>query len=112
MDEEKTVFEKLYEANRENFTNLVRDLFAQGSMPDMMEETFRNAKQAKEEVAQNMEVILSLLHIPSKTDYEHLVEKIEQVQGNLLNINMKLDRLLAKKGKKRRHPTNKKKTKK
>ncbi len=112
MDEEKTVFEKLYEANRENFTNLVRDLFAQVSTHEVMEETLLNATQAKEEFAQNMEAFLSLLSIPSKTDYEHLVEKIEEVQGNLLNINMKLDRLLAKKDKTRRRSTDKRKTKK
>ena len=112
MDEERTVFEKLYEANRENFTNLVKDLFAQVPMHDVMEETLRNATQAKEEVAQNMEALLSLLNMPSKTDYEHLLEKIEEVQGSLLNINMKLDRVLAKKDKKRRPPANKKKAKK
>ena len=100
MNEEKTVFEKLYEANRENFTNLVKDLLAQGCMHDVMEKTFRDAAQAREEVARNMEAILSLLNIPSRTDYEHLIEKVEEVQGNLLNLNMKLDRLLAKKDKK------------
>ena len=109
MDEEKTVFEKLYEANRENFTNLVKDLLAQGCMHDVMEKTFQDATQAREEVARNMEAILSLLNIPSRTDYEHLVERVEEVQGNLLNLNMKLDRLLAKKDKTSRRSTGKKK---
>ncbi len=112
MDEEKTVFEKLYEANRENFANLVKDLLAQGCMHDVMEKTFRDAAQAREEVARNMEAILSLLNIPSRTDYEHLVEKVEEVQGNLLNLNMKLDRLLAKKDKTHRRSPGKKKKKK
>lgn len=112
MDEEKTVFEKLYEANRENFTNLVKDLLAQGCMHDVMEKTLQDATQAKEEVARNMEAILSLLNIPSRTDYEHLVEKVEEVQGNLLNINMKLDRFLAKKDKTHRRSAGKKKKKK
>ena len=112
MDEEKTVFEKLYEANRENFANLVKDLLAQGCMHDIMEKTFRDAAQTREEVARNMEAILSLLNIPSRTDYEHLVEKVEEVQGNLLNLNMKLDRLLAKKDKMHRRPPGKKKKKK
>ena len=111
MDEEKTVFEKLYEANRENFTNLVKDLLAQGCMHDVMEKTFQDATQAREEVARNMEAILSLLNIPSRTDYEHLVERVEEVQGNLLNLNMKLDRLLAKKEKTFRRSAGKKKKK-
>ena len=111
MDEEKTVFEKLYEANRENFTNLVKDLLAQGCMHDVMEKTFRDAAQVREEVAHNMEALLSLLNIPSRTDYEHLVEKVEEVQGSLLNLNMKLDRLLAKREKTPRCSIGKKKKK-
>ncbi len=111
MDEEKTVFEKLYEANRENFANLVKDLLTQGCMPDVMEKTFRDATQAKEEVARNMAAMLSLLNIPSRTDYEHLVEKVEALQGNLLNLNMKLDRVLAKKEKTSQRSTGKKKKK-
>ncbi len=112
MNEEKTVFERFYEANRENLTNLVKDFLTQGCMHDITEETFRDAAQAREEVARNMGAILSLLNIPSRADYEHVVEKVEEVQGNLLNLNMKLDRLLAKKDKMSRHSTGKKKKKK
>ena len=102
MDEEKTIFEKLYEANTENFANLVKGLSTQFSGYDVVEKTFQNASHAKETVDQNMGAFLSLLNVPSKADYEQLVEKIEEVQGNLLNINMKLDRLLAEKDKPRR----------
>ena len=112
MDEEKTVFEKLYEANRENFTKLVRDLCSQSSASEIVEQTFQNAAQAREKVDQNMETLLSLLNVPSKADYENLVDKIEAVQGNLLNINMKLDRLLAEKDKPSRRSTVKRKKKK
>ena len=92
MDEEKTVFEKLYEANRENFTNLVKDLFSQSPVCEVVEKTFQNAAETKEKVDQNMEALLALLNVPSKTDYEHLLAKVEEVQGNLVNVSMKLER--------------------
>ncbi len=110
MDEEKTVFEKLYEANRENVTNLVKDLFSQFPVGAVVEKTFQNATEAKEKVDQNMEALLALLNIPSKADYEHLLAKVEQVQGNLVNVSMKLDRLLAEREKPRKRSKTKRKT--
>ena len=111
MDKEKTVFEKLYEANRENVTNLVKDLFSQFPVREVVENTFQNATEAKERVGQNMEALLALLNIPSKADYEHLLAKIEEVQGNLVNVSMKLDLLLAERKKSRKRSTAKRKKK-
>lgn len=111
MDEEKTVFEKLYEANRENFTKLVKDLFSQSPVCEVVEKTLQNATETKEKVDQNMEALLALLNIPSKTDYEHLLAKVEEVQGNIVNVSMKLDRLLAEREKPRKRSTAKRKTK-
>jgi len=111
MDEEKTVFEKLYEANRENFTKLVKDLFSQAPVCEVEEKTLQNATETKEKVDQNMEALLALLSIPSKTDYELLLAKVEEVQGNLLNVSMKLDRLLAEREKPQKRSTAKRKTK-
>jgi hypothetical protein len=36
-----------------------------------------------------------LLNLPSKADYNRLLAKIESLQGSLVNLNIKLDRLLA-----------------
>ena len=109
MDEKKTVFEKLYEANRENVTNLVKDLFSQFPVREVVENTFQNATEAKEKVDQSMEALLALLNIPSKADYGHLLAKVEEVQGNLVNVSMKLDRLLAEREKPRKRSTAKRK---
>ena len=109
-EQEKTVFEKLYEANRESVTNLVKDLFSQFPVRAVVEKTFQNATEAKEKVDQNMEALLALLNIPSNADYEYLLTKVEEVQGNLVNVSMKLDRLLAKRQKPRKRSTAKRKT--
>jgi len=111
MDEEKTVFEKLYEANRESVTNLVKDIFSQFPVREVVERTCQNATEAKEKVDQNMEALLALLNIPSKADYEHLLAKIEEVQGNLVNVSMKLDLLLAERKKSRKRSTAKREKK-
>lgn len=72
MTTDKTVFEKLFDANKESverFAQLVRDL--------------------------NVDAVLTLLNIPSRSEHEQVLDRLAEIQGRLLNINMKLDRLLA-----------------
>jgi hypothetical protein len=42
-----------------------------------------------------MQTILNLLNLPSKADYKKLSTKVEALQGSLVNLNIKLDRILA-----------------
>jgi hypothetical protein len=42
-----------------------------------------------------MQMVLGLLNLPSKSDYNKLLSKIEALQGSLVNLNIKLDRILA-----------------
>jgi hypothetical protein len=43
----------------------------------------------------NMQTVLGLLNLPSRADYRKLATKIEALQGSLVNLNIKLDRMLA-----------------
>ena len=55
----------------------------------------QQAMATKGRVDRNMQTILSLLSLPSKADYKKLSSKVEALQGSLVNLNIKLDRLLA-----------------
>jgi hypothetical protein len=39
--------------------------------------------------------VLSLLNLPSRADMNRLLTKLEVIQGNLTNLNLKVDRLEA-----------------
>lgn len=94
MTREKTVFEKLFEANKESvetFAHLVRDL--------------------------NVDAVLRLLNVPSRAEHEQVLDRLAEMQGRLLNVSLKLDRLLAEhaaaaESDKRKKKKKKKKTKK
>jgi hypothetical protein len=49
----------------------------------------------------NTETILHLLNLPSRADYNKLLLKIEHLQGSVVNLSMKVDRLLAAQEKKK-----------
>jgi len=51
--------------------------------------------EAKGTVDRNIQTVLGLLNVPSRHDVSKLATKLEAIQGNLLNLNLKLDRLLA-----------------
>lgn len=100
MAEEKTLFEKLYEVGEENLARFAQDVLSNPAFSDSMDQTLRNAAKTKEKVGQNIAALLALLNLPSKADYDTLLAQLETVQGSLVNVNMKLDRLLAAREKK------------
>jgi hypothetical protein len=56
---------------------------------------FDEAGKTKGRMDKNVEVLLHFLNLPSRADYNKLAGKLEHLQGSLVNLNMKLDRLLA-----------------
>jgi hypothetical protein len=102
MAEEKTLFEKLYEVGEENLARFVEEILSSPVFAEEVDCTLRNAAETKGKVDQNIAALLSLLNLPSKADYDRLAAQVEAVQGSLVNLNLKLDRLLAEKKKKAR----------
>jgi hypothetical protein len=99
MREEKTLFEKLYKASEENLARFAKEVLSHPAFSETLEKAFRNAAVTKGKMDRNIDALLGLLNIPSKGDYNKLLAKVETVQGSLVNLNIKLDRLLAAKGK-------------
>ncbi len=95
MKEEKTLFEKIYEAGEEQLTRFAKEVISHPAFSAALEKAFRNAAATKGKVDRNVNTLLGLFNIPSKSDYNKLLAKVEAVQGSLVNLNIKLDRLLA-----------------
>ena len=56
----------------------------------------RTGIATKGRLDRNVETLLALLNLPSRADVRQLLTKLEVIQGSLVNLNIKLDRLLAK----------------
>jgi hypothetical protein len=95
MGEEKTLFEKLYEASEESFSRVAKEALSHPVVSEAMKKTLRNAAATKGKIDRSIETFLTLLNLPSKDDYNKLLAKVEAVQGSLVNLNIKLDRILA-----------------
>jgi len=89
------VLQWLVERGEETAGQVFEELFRNRAVADGVAKTFRRAAQTKGQIDRNMQTLLSLLNLPSRADYHKLLTKIEALQGSILNLNMKLDRLLA-----------------
>jgi hypothetical protein len=57
--------------------------------------------EAKGTVDRNIQNVLRLLNVASRADVSRLDTRLQAIQGNLMNLNLKLDRLLAERASRR-----------
>jgi hypothetical protein len=85
----------LYEIGEETIGQLLRDLARGRSLGNGVSKMVERAAKTKGRMDKNTETILHLLNLPSRADYNKLLLKIDHLQGSLVNLSMKLDRLAA-----------------
>lgn len=108
MKEEQTIFDKLYEASEEGMARFAKEALSHPAVSGFMKQALRNASATKGKIDKSMDTLLALLNLPSKEDYNRLLTKVETLQGSLVNLNIKLDRLLAAQSKSKKNPSRKK----
>jgi hypothetical protein len=93
--DERNLFERIREVGEEQLSRIFEDVMSSPRFTDLLGKTLRQAMSTKGTVERNMQAILGLLNVPSKADYKRLVTKVEALQGSLVNLSIKLDRILA-----------------
>ncbi len=94
-EDEPTLLGRVYERGEETFGQFLDDLFGRRGVLRQIRDTADRASEARRRLDRNLQFLLKVLNLPSRADYERLLARIDGLQGNLLNISMKLDRLLA-----------------
>ena len=98
---------RLYEMGEEALGRLIADLLSNPTFAAAFSSALQSAFETKGRVDKNIQTVLGLLNLPSRSDLHKLVTKLETIQGSLVNLNIKVDRLLAAqppRAAKRRHP--------
>ena len=103
MDQEDAhILKRLYGFGEEKLARFAEELLSNPRVADAFSAALRKAFETKGRVDRNMQLLLGLLNLPSRTDLTRLVTKIEAIQGSLVNLNLKVDRLLAAQAGRRR----------
>src|SRR6185295_3112989 len=93
--ENSNVLQWLYERGEETVGQVLQEVIGRPGVVDGLAKMFQRAAKTKGQVDKNVETVLHLMNLPSRADYHKLLVKIEHLQGSLVNLNMKIDRLMA-----------------
>ena len=85
----------LYERGEEAVGQVLDDLLSRPGVTDGISKVAKRAVKTKGHLDRNVETMLHLVNLPSRADYHKLLVKLEHLQGSLVNLNMKVDRLMA-----------------
>jgi hypothetical protein len=84
---------------------LAEELLANPRFADAFARALEKALATKGRMDRNMQTVLGLLNLPSRSDVQRLLTKLEAIQGSLVNLNLKVDRLMsARASRPRRRP--------
>lgn len=93
--DEQTFLSRFLSLGEERMNKILEELMSNPRFAEALGKAVQTALETKGRVDRNMQTVLSLLNLPSKSDYRKLATKIEALQGSLVNLNLKLDRILA-----------------
>lgn len=94
-DEVRSTLRDFLDRGEEVVSVFLEEITGSTSLREELGKTVRRATQARKTVDKNLEAVLGALNLPTRRDYKRLVEEVHAVQGAIVNLNMKIDRLLA-----------------
>jgi len=98
---DESIIKRLY--GSEAFTWLAEELLSNRHFTEALTRAIQKGLETKGRIDRNIEAVLRLLNLPSRADLTRLTTKLEVLQGSLINLNLKVDRLMARqRGRRRR----------
>lgn len=93
--EPRSALEWLLAQSESTVNQIMEEILRRPAVAEQVGKLLQRAAKTKGQVDKNVEALLHLLNLPSRSDLEKLRTKLDVLQGTLVNLNMKLDRLLA-----------------
>lgn len=93
--ESSSIWRRLVGVGEEKLGQLAEEILANPHITEALSTALRRAAKTKGQVDRNMQLVLGALNLPSRADFNRLVSKVEALQGSLVNLNIKIDRLMA-----------------
>ena len=93
--EPTSVLQWLIERGEDALGQALQDVFQRPGALRQLSRTGRAAAKSRGQAEKNLDVVLHLLNLPTRTDLQKLQAKLDHVQGSLVNLSIKVDRLLA-----------------
>ena len=76
-------------------SRLAEELLANETVSQAFAVAMRKGIETKGRIDRNVQTMLQMLNLPTRADLARLQTKLEVIQGSLVNLSLKVDRLLA-----------------
>jgi hypothetical protein len=93
---------RLYGLGEEALGRLAEEMLSNPRVAEGFSRALQKAFDTKGRVDRNMQTVLGLLNLPSRADVSRILTKLEAIQGSLVNLNLKVDRLMGERARPRR----------
>jgi hypothetical protein len=88
-------------------SRLAEELLANETVSQAFAVAMRKGIETKGRIDRNVQTMLQMLNLPTRADLARLQTKLEVIQGSLVNLSLKVDRLLAEREGNGRRPARK-----
>lgn len=82
--------------SEEGVTSFFTDVMANDALRKRLGKAGESFLASKQSFDRNVETILDFVNIPSKRDIRELKSRLDHLNGQLVNLSMKIDRMLAR----------------
>ncbi len=91
--EETPILKRLYDLGEETLNRIAEDLLSNPRFTEVLMRAMQKGIETKGRLDRNLQTMLALLNLPSRADVTRLLTKLEALQGSLVNLNLKVDRI-------------------
>lgn len=93
--EAESLIAKLRQMSEEGVSSFFSELMANEGLRRRLGRAGESFLANKRTFDRNVETILDFVNVPSKRDFRELKARLDHLNGQLTNLNMKIDRMLA-----------------
>jgi len=93
--EAESLISKLRQMSEEGVTSFFNEVMANDGLRRRFGRAGESFLANKQSFDRNVETILDFVNIPSKRDVRELKARLDHLNGQLVNLSMKIDRMLA-----------------
>ena len=100
--EETPILKRLYGLGEDALNRIAEDLLSNPAFTEVLMKAMQKGIETKGRLDKNLQTMLALLNLPSRADVTRLLTKLEAIQGSLVNLNLKVDRIAERQRAERR----------
>lgn len=95
VTEDAPILKRIFDLGEKQLAWFAEELLSNPRVAEAFTRALQKAFETKGRVDRNIQTVLGLLNLPSRGDLNRLATKLEAIQGSLVNLNLKVDRLLS-----------------